>query len=329
MRAFDYGGAPPDRRLAEEMLAVPTAILRELRGHNPTLAELDLDAGLERLRHEWTPLRGSTIHLEVHDGDPTAPTVVIAPGLGDHCRRHTPLAIAIAGRGLNVIGVDRLGHGLSEGRRGDAPLAEDFAVLELAIRRARSLSTGPVVLLGDSLGGVMSWYLLTREPDIDAAICHCIGHPDVSHDPAVRFKAPLIRVLARIAPRAPIPVRQIADYEHVALDPVTKRHFDQRTDRLFNDTVSVRSAASYLAFEPGIAWERVSVPVLVLIGAEDRMTTPAFTRESFERGHPPRAEYVEIPGAGHQLFLDHLGDALPPVLAWLEASIGVPAATPL
>ena len=58
-------------------------------------------------------------------------------------------------------------------------------MLELAIGLARAGSSGPVVLLGDSLGGIMSWYLLTREPDIDAAICHCIGHPDVHPEPLI------------------------------------------------------------------------------------------------------------------------------------------------
>ena len=41
-----------------------------------------------------------------------------------------------------------------------------------------------MILVGDSLGGIMSWCLLTREPDVDAAVCHCIGHPDVHPDPA-------------------------------------------------------------------------------------------------------------------------------------------------
>ena len=191
-----------------------------------------------------------------------------------------------------------------------------MGVLELAIGLARAGSCGPVILLGDSLGGIVSWYLLTREPDVDAAICHCIGHPDVHHDPTFARKARLVRALARIAPYAPIPVRQIADYSKVALDPVTKREFDEEADALFNFKVTARSVASYTSFEPAIAWEQVTTPVLVVIGSADGMVTPQFTKRVLERARPPRAEYTEIAGAGHQLLLDDLGKAIEPMLAW-------------
>jgi pimeloyl-ACP methyl ester carboxylesterase len=167
----------------------------------------------------------------------------------------------------------------------------------------------------------MTWYLLTREPDVDAAVCHCIAHPDVQHDPSFRVKAPLMRALARVAPRLPVPVSQVANYEHVAIDPETKRQFDERLDPLFTFTVTARAAASYLSFRPRIPWEEVRTPVLVLIGAEDRMVTPQFTREAFDRATPPNAELRVIPDAGHQLFLDDLGQVLPALLEWSASTL--------
>lgn len=313
---LSYVAGPPSAATAEAMLELQTSLIREARDRNPALAELGLEAALARLEHEWVGHRGALIHLEHHRVDPLAATFVVVPGLGDHSRRHLGLAAALADRGLNSLLVDRQGHGLSEGRRGDAPLETDLGVIELAIALARSHNQGPVVLLGDSLGGIMSWYLLTREPDVDAAVCHCIGHPDVHHDPSFRRKAPLLRALARIAPFAPIPVRQIADYEQVALDPVTRRYFEDEVDPLFNFQVSARSVASYVGFKPQIAWERVTVPVLVVIGAADRMVTPDFTRRSLAAGRPPGATYLEIEGAGHQLFLDDLALAIDPVTEW-------------
>jgi alpha-beta hydrolase superfamily lysophospholipase len=316
-----YNGTAPDKALAEGMLEVPTGVLYAAAERNDAVAVVGLAGAIERLEHEWVPYSGQLVHLELQRVGEGAPTIVIAHGLGDHVRRHTPLAAALAERGYNTLSVDRTGHGLSEGRRGDAPLEADIGVLELAIALARARSSGPVVLLGDSLGGILGWYLLTREPDIDAAVCHCIGHPDVHPDPSYRFKEPLVRALGRLAPQAPISVRQIADYDHVALDPETKRYFDDRVDRLFNFTVSARSASSYLGFRPGVAWEELETPALVLIGAEDRLVTPEFTRRAFERARPPRAEYVEVPGAGHQLFLDDLGASLPPLVEWLERTV--------
>ena len=319
---LSFAGEAPDHDTAERMLELQTQIVREACERHPELAGVDLDAALGRLEHEWVAHRGVRLHLEHHRVEPNAATFVVVPGLGDHTRRHLALAAAVAGRGFNSLLVDRHGHGLSEGRRGDSPLESDLGLLELAVSLARSRNGGPVILLGDSLGGILCWYLLTREPDVDAAICHCIGHPDVHHDPAFRRKAPLLRALGRVAPYAPIPVRQIADYEHVALDPQTKRYFDEQLDPLFNFTVTARSVASFVGFRPGIAWERVTVPALVLIGAADRMVTPGFTRRSLAAGQPPRASLIEIEGAGHQLFLDDLAATIGPLCDWADATLG-------
>jgi alpha-beta hydrolase superfamily lysophospholipase len=321
-RALRWGAEPPSRAEAERMLEPATRFVLEARERNAGLAALDLEGALERLEHEWAPHQALRIHLESHAVNPAAPTVVVAPGLGDHARRQLGLAAALAELGLNSLIVDRCGHGLSEGRRGDAPLTVDLDVLELAIGIARAGSQGPVVLLGDSLGGIMSWYLLTREPDVDAAICHCISHPEVDPDPSYRFKAPLMRALGRVLPYAPIAVERIADYGEVAVDPLTRRYFDERVDPLFNFTVTARSATSYLSFVPGIDWSRITVPVLVLIGAADRMVTPEFTRRALERSRPPRAEYMELDGAGHQLFLDHIGEVIGPLGDWVASALG-------
>ena len=320
-RELRYGDSPPSSEVAERLLEVPTRLLLEARERNAALAALDLEGGLRRLDHAWVRQDGVLIHLEVHAIAPGAPTVVIAHGLGDHTRRLTPLAIALGDVGFNAIGLDRRGHGISEGRRGDASLDEDFAVLRLGIAQARERFGGRVVLLGDSLGGIMIWYLLSEGADVDAVVCHDISHPDVRHDASMRFKAPLMRALGTVAPRLGISVRQVADYEHVALDPVTKAYFDDEVDKLFNFSISARSAASYLAWRPPRPWEQVPTPALVIAGAEDRMVSPRFIEASLDRSKPPNTTYVKVPGAGHQLFLDDLGASLQPLLDWLQKTV--------
>ena len=265
------------------------------------------------------------MHLEVHSaaaaGASPRATVVFAHGLGDHARRSTTLGGALAAAGMNAVLVDRRGHGLSEGRRGDATLGEDLALLEAALRYARQRFGGPVVLMGDSLGGIMSWYLLTREPDADAVVCHCINHPDERHDASLAWKEPLIRMLARVVPALGMPVTQIADYSQVALEPLTSRYFSDRLDPLFNFTVTLRSVASYTRFEPAVAWDRIETPVLVTIGSEDRMVSQAHTERCLARARPPNTTYVAHPGMGHQLYLDHLADALPTVTDWIDSTL--------
>ena len=152
-RQLRYADGPPRHEVAERMLEIPTAWLREAHARLPGLAGHDLDATLGRLEHDWIEHRGTRIHVEAHQASRPAATAVFVHGLGDHARRSTPLGGALAEAGFNAALVDRHGHGLSEGRRGDATLETDLGVVERAIAYARERFGGPVVLIGDSLGG--------------------------------------------------------------------------------------------------------------------------------------------------------------------------------
>lgn len=314
------------REQLEEALRTPTSFLRQAAGLDgttepmPGLAGCDLEAALAGAEHDFIRYRDLAVHLEVHEAaDRDAPCLVIHHGLGDHVRRFTPLAGRLAEAGVNVVAVDRPGHGLSQGHRGHCPLPAALAVVESSIRHARERFGGPVLLLGDSLGGITLWYALTHEIDADGVLCHCIAHPEVHHDPSMRWKGPLTRALGRVAPKAPVPVRQIADYDHVALDPRTQAAFDAGSDEVFNFTATAASVASYVGFRPRRPWRELTTPAAVWIGAADRMVTPEMTRTAFERAAPPDATYTELPGQGHQVFLDHLAESFPPLVEWIES----------
>ena len=319
-RQLRYADGPPRHEVAERMLEIPTAWLREAHARLPGLAGHDLDATLGRLEHDWIEHRGTRIHVEAHQASTPAATAVFVHGLGDHARRSTPLGGALAEAGFNAVLVDRHGHGLSEGRRGDATLETDLGVVERAIAYARERFGGPVVLIGDSLGGIIRWYLLTREPDVDAAVCHCIAQPNMPPDPSLRWKGPLTAALGRLAPLIDPgrPDRRLLAGRARAVD---RRYFDERPDRLFNFSVTARAAASYLRFEPGIPWEEVATPVLVTIGDEDRMVSRAHTERCLEHARPPHATFLPFADMGHQLYLDHLDAALPPTLEWVQAAL--------
>src|SRR5439155_17946611 len=127
-------------------------------------------------------------------------------------RRMPPLAARLSAEGFNVVMMDQPGHGVSEGRRGHCPLGWALELVDQGVGWARERFRGPVVLLGDSLGGITLWYALTRDPDAEAVVCHCISHPDVRHDRSMAVKAPLMKAGARLRPYAPVPVTQLADY---------------------------------------------------------------------------------------------------------------------
>lgn len=274
--------------------------------------EGEIERMAQRVEHEFIPYKGKAVHLEVHvSDDPEGPTVVFSPGLGAYARFYLPLLGKLCDEGMNVIGIDRPGHGLSEGRRGDVSLGAILDVVEEAVRYGRERFSGPVVLAGSSLGGIITWLALTREIDVDAALCHNIAHPQVFHEPSMKVKVPLLRRLARIAPHAPIPIKQLADFGAVTDEPEILDSFEREVDRIFTWTVCVRAVAEMFEYVPPVDWSEVEIPTLILVGEEDKMVTSEFTRTVLERSSPPNTEMKLLPEMGHLIFHDYLDRTLP------------------
>lgn len=317
--------------VAEAALAPVTEVVRGWCDEVPGMREATggaeaFDAALERAEHVFLPFPTGDVHVEVHPADdPGAPAIVFSPGLGGHARFYSPALGALREAGFNVVGVDRPGHGLSQGRRGDAPIDMTLDVLEAVVRYARERFGAAVALAGSSLGGIVSWYALTREPDVAAVVCHNVSHPEIYHEPAMRLKVPALRALARVAPHAPIPIKRVANFDAVALEPRTLAYFAEEPDRVWCWKVTARTVASFFDFAVQRDWSAVETPALVLVGGADEMVTADFTRAVMERSMPPAAELRVLPGAGHLLFHDHLPLAVEQVAGFVREHAAVGA----
>jgi pimeloyl-ACP methyl ester carboxylesterase len=215
---------------------------------------------------------------------------------------------------------------LSEGRRGDCTIEQILDVVEESVRFARERYGGPVVLAGSSLGGIVTWYALTREPDIEAAVCHNVAHPRVFHEPSMRLKVPALKRLAKVAPFAGVPIKQIADFGAVAQSSEILDYFREEPDRIWSWTITARSAASLFTYEPPLDWPAVQTPALVLVGGADEMVSSAFTEKVVAAGKPEGAELRVFDGLGHMFFHDHLDVLLPVVVDWLREALQVASA---
>ena len=293
------GAAPELHRheVAEAALATATTAVRRWG---------DVDPGA--LRHEWLPFGDGELHLEAHEASDAQATVVFSPGIGGHARFYTPFLAALRDAGVNAVGLDRPGHGLSSGRRGDAPMDRSIDALETTVRWARERYGRPVALAGSSLGGITTWYALTREPDVACAVCHNISHPSLRLDRKAELMVPAMMRLARVARYAPLRIKDFADFGAVADHPAIVEYMESEEDRLWNWKLTARTGASFFDFEPQLPWEKVTTPTLVLVGENDRMVDPDYTRRAFECAHPPSAELRVIPGKGHMLFIEHAAE---------------------
>lgn len=287
---------------------------------------------------------GGPVHHVDFGGPEDGPRVVLVHGLGG-----SHLNWALAGRGLTdrarVRALDLPGFGLSEPGGRSSAIRANVAVLE---RFVREVVGAPAVVVGNSMGGMISTLLAARAPDAVSGLV--LVNPALPMarprriDPlvALRFAVfalpgvglrAIARRRARVGSRATVvETLRLCGVDTDAVPPQlldqSAAQLDGRRDVAGMDRAFVSAARSLLAVNADprryrAAMAAVDVPVLLLHGERDRLVPVDAARDAARRH--PRWRTEIWPDAGHvpQLQMPERFSEL--VLDWLDSD-GAPAA---
>jgi pimeloyl-ACP methyl ester carboxylesterase len=263
---------------------------------------------------------GGPVHYVDFGGLPDGPTFVLGHGLGGSHLNWELFAPLLTTTG-RVLALDLPGFGLSEPGERPATVPANVRVLEGFVRR---VADGPVVLVGNSMGGMISILLAARAPGLVRGL--------VLLDPALPFPLPgstvrdaavagtfLVYALPgvgewlmrgrhrRTGPRELVQATlRLCGLDPAALPPdLVARSValvEQRTDVAGMDRAFLsasRSLAWVLTFARPYraAMSSITAPVLLVQGDRDRLVPVAAARDAARRH--PAWRYVELPGVGH------------------------------
>jgi 3-oxoadipate enol-lactonase len=232
-------------------------------------------------------------------GDPALPPLVFLHGIGGAARGWRGQIEALSDR-YRAIAWDMPGYG------GSAPLpAVSMATLADALQDfLRQVGATKPILVGHSIGGMIVQQLLTKSPDIPAAVVLAQTSPafgNADGDWQKEFIGARLGPLDRGATMislAPILVKEL-----VGDDP------DIGGMELARDCMAAVPEASYrasmlalLGFDQRSALKNIAVPTLVLAGSKDK-NAPAPMMAKMA-SYIPFAHYVELEGAGHLVNLE-------------------------
>ena len=199
--------------------------------------------------------------------------VVIIHGLGDHSGRYGHVAQAFNETGVSVLAPDLPGHGLSEGRRGHFPSYEQVLNLigQALTYLGEAVSGQPLFLYGHSLGGnLVVNYALRRPQGLRGAIASGPWLRLAIQPP--RWRVALARTVGRLLPAITQP--NGLDPHDLSHDPQVVQAYIE--DPLVHDRIS---AGLFLAAYQAGLWalenaSRLQVPLLLMHGTADRLTSP-------------------------------------------------------
>lgn len=287
---------------------------------SPRLTELaggarEVERILGGIENLWVAHDGLRIHCDLHRSASPRATIVFQPGSGAHARFYFLTGGLFARRGYHVLAVDRPGHGLSEGPRGDCTIDRAIDVSSRLVDHARRELGLPVVLMGSSMGGLLTIFALLRGVAPDLAVAHNFVYPGKLF--SMRLRA---RWIERRRSR-PYPLTELVHgFEKLSADPAISAYLRARSDPGAAWELSPRSVASLFGFR--VAAPTRAPETLVISGSRDKAIPVWATRFFLWWSGLPRYELLVLPDAGHLLFHDHLDVSIPAITAWLDARLG-------
>jgi len=225
--------------------------------------KLASSSGIPIFYREWKPER-----------EETKAVICLVHGMGEHSGRYEHVAEQMTGNGLAVLALDQQGHGRSGGKRGHIhSLQSAISDVAALIQEAERLyADRPVFLYGHSMGGnIVLNCVLRLKPRLQGVIVSSPWLKLAFEPPAV--KRWLGQIASRVMPKLQQQTGLIAsDLFRPGYDKAPAIEGDP-----LNHTCI--TAGTYFSVLAGGEWalshaaERLQVPMLLLHGTDDRVTS--------------------------------------------------------
>ncbi|MBT0773069.1 alpha/beta hydrolase [Kineosporia sp. J2-2] len=283
----------------------------------------------------WVELADGPVHYIDHGGPAGAPLAVLVHGLGGSHANWTALAPLLTPH-LRVVAVDLAGFGLTTAGTRPASVVGNADLLH---RFAAALSTEPVVLVGNSMGGMISAMVTAGHPDqvsrlilVDPVLPLTPALPDGQVTANILQGAlPARARLALARRRGPIP-RDRAAMQLVTLccddpDRVTQEVVDEHlalAERrgYVEETVRDFLMAGRSMVLTVVHWRRyakllhsIEAPVMLIHGTRDRLVPYRVARVAAAAN--PHWSFFPATGVGHVPMLEAPGWMADRILEWL------------
>ena len=252
-------------------------------------------------------------------GRPRA-AVAIVHGFGEHSGLYAPLAAFLTARGFSSFCIDLRGHGQSPGKRGHIQAWSDYRNdVNWMIGTIRGKSAGtPIFLLGNSMGGLIaSDYAIHHSAGLSGLILLSPADGEIG---VPAFLLRLSRVFSRVWPT--FTMKSGIQRTRLTRDPAAIARLD--ADPLVHSKGSARLGSEMLDAIARVKHKapELTLPVLVLQGEADQVTSPDSTREFFANLGASDKTLKTYPGAYHNLVIDLVkDDVMRDIAGWVEKQL--------
>ncbi len=265
--------------------------------YTPDQPRAALEARYAAAPSQFLEVEGLRLHLR-DTGPRAAPAVIFLHGFGSSLHTWDDVAQGLEGE-FRIIRLDLPGFGLTGADPTGDYTDERAAVILLAVMGRLGLERA--ALVGSSMGGRIAWRFAAAHPERVTRLV--LMAPDGFASPGIGYEQPprvplLMRALPYTLPDALLRPSLTPAYGNPAV--LTEAVFERYRAMML--APGVRQAildrmAQHVLLPPEPLLARITLPVLLLWGEQDRMV-PLSNAQDYRRALPD-ARLVHMPGIGH------------------------------
>ncbi len=245
--------------------------------------------------------------------------LVIVPGFNSHSGFYKWPAEQFAADGFAVYAVDLRGRGVSDGERFYVDDIEDYvADVDGVVQIAKAANPGlKLYMLGHSAGGVTAvLYALDHQSELAGLVCESFAY----QTPAPDFAIAALKGLSHLAPHARV---LHLDNKVFSRDAEVVKAMD--ADPLIaHETQPTKTIAALARADDRLGREfgKITLPVFILHGTEDKATRPTGSQVFFDKAGSADKTLKMYEGYFHDMLNDLDKQAVyGDIQAWLDARV--------
>ncbi|XP_031499191.2 caffeoylshikimate esterase-like [Nymphaea colorata] len=276
--------------------------------------------GLEVFCKSWFPPPSSKVRIKG--------AVFFCHGYGDTCTFFFEgIAKRIAAEGYGVFAMDYPGFGLSQGLHGYIPsfdeLVEDVIEQYTKIKGKPLIRKLPHFIFGQSMGGAVALKLHLEQPSMWDGIVLVAPMCKIAEDiMPPDFMVKIAKFLSVALPKVKLFPNE--DLSHFTFQELAKRRLAQVNVVSYKDKVRVRTAMELLKTTKEIErqLDKVSAPLLILHGSEDKVTDPQVSQFLYHKASS-QDKTIKLYRGGYHCILEGESDerileVINDIISWLD-----------
>lgn len=255
------------------------------------------------------------------EGEPKA-ILVIVHGLAEHSGRYMNVVNHLVPSGYAVYGIDHIGHGKSDGKRGYVERFEDYTkVLKNYFNMIEKLQPGkPIFLIGHSMGGLISAaYLLNHQDELSGAI---LSGPGIKMSDNIS-KATILaaKLFSVLMPK--LGIKQL-DSNGVSSDPAVVDAYNN-DPLVYTGKATARLGAELIKTMQHVTQQaaKIKLPIMIVQGSDDKIVDPGGAQFLYDLVGSKDKTIKIYNGFYHEVFNEPEHEqVLNDVKTWLTTQLG-------